>query len=104
MTSFKADPQALSTAAQAFTAQVDPINTVATRAEQLQGSPSSAGRDYAAEGTAYHAALLTMVQTLLTPMASKATWVADTLASTAASYQQSDRSADTGLDAAGEGA
>ncbi len=102
--SFTADPQALTAAAQAFSAQVDPINTAATKAEQIQGGPGNAGRDYSAQGTAYHAAVTTLVQTLFTPMATKTTWVSDTLSGTAASYTQSDQSATTGLNTAGEGA
>ena len=103
MTSFKADPQALTSAAQSFTGQVNPINTTASQAEALQGASSSAGRDYAEDGTAYHAALTTMVQTLLTPMSAKTAWVADTLSGSAASYQRSDQSAESGLNSASKG-
>ncbi|SOD72410.1 hypothetical protein SAMN05892883_1807 [Jatrophihabitans sp. GAS493] len=102
MTSFKADPQALTSAAQAFTGQVNPIGTVAAQAEALHGSSTNAGRDYGADGAAYRAALTTMLQTLLVPMGNKTTWVADTLSGTAASYQAGDRSADNGLNSAGK--
>jgi hypothetical protein len=102
--SFKADPQALQTASTQFAAQVDPINTKATQAEAVQGNAGNTGRQYGAQGTAYHSAMLTFVQTLLTPMATKATWVSDTLASTSADYKKQDDAASQGLNSAGKGA
>ena len=102
--SFHADPQALHTASSAFTGQVEPINALATEAERIQGGPNTAGRFYAQQGSAYHAAMLTFVQAQLTPMASKTTWVADTLASTAQHYSAQDSAASAGLNSAGQGA
>ncbi len=102
--SFKVDPQALQTASQQFSAQVNPINTEASKAENLQGCGSNTGRYYSGAGTSYHAALLTFIQTLMTPMASKTTWVADTLASTSVNYANQDSKADSGLQSAGKGA
>ena len=102
--SFQADPQALQTASTAFSGQVEPINAIATDAERIQGGPDTAGRAYGSQGSAYHAALLTFVQTQLTPMATKTTWVADTLASTAQQYSGQDVAASTGLNSAGRGA
>lgn len=104
MTSFAADPQALATAAAAFTAQVDPINTESAQAQALQGGTGNTGRQYGDQGTAYHAALTTLVQTLFTPMATRTTWVADTLTGTAADYRGSDHQAGSGLTSAGRGA
>ena len=102
--SFSADPQALTTASKAFSAQVDPINTLATRAEEIKGGPSNAGRAYHAQGVDYRSAMLTFIETQLTPMASKTVWVADTLASTAQHYGAQDAAASTGLQSAGQGA
>jgi hypothetical protein len=102
--SFKADPQALHTASTQFAAQANPINTAASEVENLHGSGSNTGRFYSGCGTAYHAAMLTFIQTLLTPMASKTSWVADTLSSTATNYEQRDQTADAGLQSAGKGA
>lgn len=100
---FTTDPQPLITAGRAFGDQVDPINTLATRAEVIQGGPSNAGRHYAAQGSVYHAAMLTFVQALMTPLATKTTWVADTLASTARSYRDRDSAASAGVTGAGQG-
>ncbi len=102
--SFHTDPQALQTASAAFAGQVEPINALATAAERIQGGPDTAGRAYAQEGSAYHAAMLTFVQTQFTPMATKTTLVADTLASTGQHYAGQDASASAGLDTAGAGA
>jgi hypothetical protein len=102
--SFHADPSALRSAAAAFSGQVEPINALATEAERIQGGPDNAGRAYGQQGSAYRAALLTFVQAQLTPMATKTTWVADTLASTAQHYAGQDSAAAAGLDSAGRGA
>jgi LysM repeat protein len=102
--SFRTDPQALQTASKAFTGQVEPINGLATKAEQVQGGPGNTGRAYSAEGSAYHSALLTFVQTQLTPMATKTVWVGDTLSSTAQNYAAQDSAASDGLHSAGQGA
>jgi len=99
--SFRADPQALQTASRAFDGQVEPINALATAAERIPGGPDNAGRDYAPQGSAYHAAMLTFVQAQLTPMATKTTWVADTLASTGQHYAAQDSAAADGLGTAG---
>ncbi len=101
---FRTDPQALETASHAFDAQVQPINALATDAEQVSAGPATTGRDYAAEGSAYHAAMLTFVQTLMTPLATKTTWVGDTLAASAGSYRQQDTAASGGITSAGRGA
>ena len=102
--SFRADPQAQQAASRAFGGQVDPIDTLATRAEQVQAGPGNCGRAYAAQGSAYHSALLAFVQNHLTPMATKTVWVADTLASTARHYGAQDATADDELRTAGRGA
>jgi hypothetical protein len=102
--SFRADPQAQRTAARAFTGQVEHVNAVATKAEQVQAGPANSGRDYAAQGSAYHAAMLTFVQAQLTPMATKTTWVGDTLASTGQHYAAQDSAASGALNGAGQGA
>lgn len=102
--SFRADPQALQTASRAFGGQVDPINVLATRAEQLQAGPANTGRAYGEQGAAYHSALLSFVQNQLTPMATKTVWVADTLASTGQHYAGQDATAQGELGAAGRGA
>lgn len=101
---FHADPQALSAASKSFSAQVEPINAQATSAEAVRGTAGNCGRAYSAQGSAYHAAMLTFVQTLLTPMATRTTWVADTLASCSANYARQDDDATAGLDSAGQGA
>jgi hypothetical protein len=102
--SFRTDPQALQTASAAFAGQVEPINALATAAERIQAGPDNTGRAYTQQGSAYHAAMLTFVQTQLTPMATKTTWVADTLASTGQHYAGQDAAASAGLDSAGTGA
>ena len=102
--SFRADSEALQAASRAFDAQVEPINALATAAERLQGGPDNAGRVYAQQGSAYHAAMLTFVQAQLTPMATKTTWVADTLASTGKHYAAQDTAAAGELGTAGRGA
>ena len=101
--SFNTDPQALQAASRAFQAQVDPINALATKTEQIAGGPANAGRHYAARGSAYHAAALTFVQTIMTPLATKTTWVADTLAASARSYRQQDSAASGDIASAGSG-
>jgi len=102
--SFRTDPQALQTASRAFAGQVEPINALATAAERIQGGPDNSGRAYGQQGSAYHAAMLTFVQAQFTPMATKTTWVADTLASTGQHYAGQDSAASAGLDSAGQGA
>ena len=102
--SFRTDPQALQAASRAFDAQVEPINALATAAERIQGGPDNAGRAYAQQGSAYHAAMLTFVQKQFTPMATKTTWVADTLASPGRHYAAQDSAAAEGLGTAGQGA
>jgi hypothetical protein len=102
--SFRTDPDAMQTASRAFNAQVEPINALATKAEDLKAGPSNAGRAYGDRGGAYHAAMLTFVQNQLTPMASKTVWVSDTLASTAQHYGAQDSAASSGLRSAGQGA
>lgn len=101
--SFHTDPQALQTASAAFAGQVEPINALATAAERIQCGPDNAGRDYAQQGSAYHAAMLTFVQAQFTPMATKTTWIADTLASTGRHYAGQDATASAELDSAGQG-
>lgn len=101
---FQAEPGAIAAAGKKFLAEVQPINTLATKAEDLQLSAGNAGRAYSSQGTSYHATLLTFVQGLFTPMATKATWLGDSLGQSATDYQNQDASAKAGVTAAGNGA
>ena len=55
--SFGAQTQALATAASAFQSQADPILQQAQRLETIKGAAQTTGRDYAAQGDAYHQAI-----------------------------------------------
>ena len=52
--SFGAQTQALATTASTFQAQADPILQQAQRLQTIKGAGPTTGRDYAAEGDAYH--------------------------------------------------
>jgi hypothetical protein len=104
VTSFQVDPAALTAAASTFQSQVEPINAAATSAQQLTGTGSSAGREYGSQGEAYHSSLLTAIQALYTPMATKTTWVAGTLTATATDYEQRDHGNSATITESGTGA
>jgi hypothetical protein len=55
--SFTADTAAFSSAASAFGAAVDPINALARQLDTIKGAASTTGRDYQAQGQAYHDAI-----------------------------------------------
>lgn len=55
--SFSADTAAFSQAASAFSAEVQPIDNLARRLDTIKGSASTSGRDYRAQGQAYHDAI-----------------------------------------------
>ena len=55
--SFTADSAALSEAASAFRAEVEPISAQGRRLSTIKGSAATSGRDYQAQGKAYHDAV-----------------------------------------------
>jgi hypothetical protein len=55
--SFTADTAAFSSAASAFDAEVEPITNLARQLDTIKGSASTTGRDYQAQGQAYHDAI-----------------------------------------------
>lgn len=55
--SFTADPAAFSRAASSFRAEAEPISAQGRRLTTIKGSAATTGRDYQAQGRAYHDAI-----------------------------------------------
>jgi hypothetical protein len=101
---YGADPQAIGTAAKAFEAQVDPIAQQAQKLDEILGSSSTTGRDYSAQGSAYHDAVTTTLGKLVREYSAKTAWVSGALSQTQTDYTASDQSGSSGVNAAGSGA
>ena len=55
--SFSADTAAFSRAASAFRAEIEPISAQGRRLDTVKGSAATTGREYCAQGQAYHDAI-----------------------------------------------
>ena len=104
MTGFGAQTPQLGSTASAFNAQADPILTQGQRLDQLRGSPSTTGRDYAQQGSAYQAALSGPLQQIIRSYGEQCIWVSTNLTDTAQNYDSADASGSAALRSSGSGA
>ena len=101
--SFGAQTQALTTASSAFDAEYQPITEQAARLENVEGSSSTTGRDYGAQGNAYRQALTGPVQALISDFAQMCEWTSASLDASSSSYQDTDQQRSADLSASGAG-
>lgn len=99
--SFGAQPQALATTASAFQSQADPILQQAQRLQTITGAAATTGRDYAAEGDAYHQAITGPLNTVVRSFGETCLKVSGALTRTQQGYEGADASGTAGLRSAG---
>jgi hypothetical protein len=100
---FGAHTPAIASTASAFEAQADPIEQQAERLETIKGSSSTTGRDYAAQGDAYHQAVTGPLEKIIRTFGLKCVWVSTKLSDTQDAYDSADASGSSGLKASGSG-
>lgn len=99
--SYAADTQAITSAAQAFEGQADPIAQVAQKLEAIKGTASNTGRDYGAQGSSYHDAVTKTLEALVREYSQKTSWSAGVLSQAAADYTASDAAASDHISTSG---
>lgn len=99
--SFGAEPQALATAASTFQSQADPILQQAQRLETIKGTAQTTGRDYSAEGDAYHQAITGPLNAVVRSFGETCLTVSSGLSQSQQGYQGADTSGSAALRSAG---
>jgi hypothetical protein len=100
---FGAQTPAIASTASAFDAQADPIVQQAERLESIKGTGSTTGREYAAQGDAYHQAVTGPLEKIIRTFGEKCIWVSTSLSKTQGSYDGADASGSAGLTSSGSG-
>lgn len=101
--SFGAQTQALAAAASAFDAQADPILAQAQRLQSVKGAAGTTGRDYSAQGDAYHQAITGPLNAVVRAFGETCIRVSDALRQSGQSYEGADSSGSGALSSAGGG-
>lgn len=99
--SFGAQTQALGTAASAFQSQADPILQQAQRLETIKGTAQTTGRDYAAEGDAYHQVITGPLNTVVRSFGETCLKVSTALTQSRQGYEGAETSGSAALRSAG---
>jgi hypothetical protein len=99
--SFEAQSQAIAGAASAFDAQADPIIRQAERLRAAQGTATTTGRDYSAQGSAYYQALTGPLEKIIRSFGEKCVYVSTNLQASAKDYTSADAAGSAGLQASG---
>ncbi|HEY8301577.1 MAG TPA: hypothetical protein VIG48_06745 [Jatrophihabitans sp.] len=105
--SFTADTAAFSQAASAFHAEVEPISAQGRRLTTIKGSASTTGRDYQAQGTAYHDAIAgpnSVLAMIISQFSHRCDETSIKLASNGRDYESNDASNSAALRSSGTGA
>jgi hypothetical protein len=99
--SFGAQTQALATAASAFQSQADPILQQAQRLETITGTGQTTGRDYSAQGDAYHQVITGPLNAVVRSFGETCLTVSSGLTANQQNYEGADASGSTALRSAG---
>ncbi len=99
--SFGAQTQALASAASAFQSQADPILQQAQRLETIKGTAQTTGRDYSADGDAYHQVITGPLNAIVRSFGETCLTVSSGLTANQHNYEGADGSGSAGLTTAG---
>ncbi len=99
--SFGAQTQALASTASAFQSQADPVLQQAQRLETIKGTAQTTGRDYSAEGDAYHQAITGPLNAMVRSFGETCLTVSSGLTANQRNYEGADGSGSAGLTSAG---